>query len=85
MGENQRKETKLINENNTRENAKHIKYDYQIGDEIMLKTECKTKYGEDQHEGPYAIVKVNNNGTVRFKKKSVIDVFNIRNVHPYKE
>ena len=51
----------------------------------MLKTECKTKYGEDQYEGPYTIIKVNDNGTVRFKKKSVTDVFNIRNIHPYKE
>ena len=58
---------------------------YHIGDKIMLKTESKTKYGEDQYEGPYVIVKVYDNGTVRFKKNSILDVFNIHNVHPYKE
>ena len=51
----------------------------------MSKIESKTKYGEDQYEGPYVIVKVNDNGTVRFKKKSILDVYNIRNIHPYKE
>ena len=51
----------------------------------MLKTESKTKYGENQYEGPYVILRVNDNGTVKFKKKNVIDTFNIRNIHLYKE
>ena len=51
----------------------------------MLKTESKTKYGEDQYEGPYVILRINDNGTVRFKKNSILDTFNIRNIYPYKE
>ena len=52
----------------------------------MLKTEDKTKYGRDQYEGPYVILRVNNdNGTVRFRKNSIQDTVNIRNIHPYKE
>ena len=36
----------------------------------MLKTECKTKYGEDQYEGPYAILELYDNGTVRQNSQS---------------
>ena len=51
----------------------------------MLKTEDKTKYGKDQYEGPYVILRINDNGTVKFKKKSAVDTFNIRNMCPYKD
>ena len=80
------KKQKLINENNKKENEKRIEYQYNVGDKIMLKTEDKTKYGRDQYEGPYVILRINNdNGTVRFKKNSILDTVNIRNIHPYKE
>ena len=51
----------------------------------MLKTESKTKYGENQYEGPYVILQVNDNGTIKFRKKNVIETYNIRNIHPHKE
>ena len=80
------KKQKLINENNKKENEKRIEYEYKVGDKIMLKTEDKTKYGRDQYEGPYVILRINNdNGTVRFKKNRILDTVNIRNIHPYKE
>ena len=79
------KKQKLINENNKKENQKRIPYEYKVGDKIMLKTESKTKYGEDQYEGPHAIVRINDNGTVEFKKNSVLDAFKTFNMHPFKE
>ena len=80
------KKQKLINKNNKKENEKRIEYEYKVGDKIMLKTESKTKYGEDQYEGPYVILRINDNGTVKFRKKrSILDTINIRNIHPYKE
>ena len=79
------KKQKLINENNKKENKKRTPYEYKVGEKIMLKTESKTKYGENQYEGPYVIVRVNDNGTIKFRKKNVIDTYNIRNIYPYKE
>ena len=74
----------LIDKNNAKENAKRTQHTYCVGDKILLKTESSTKFGKDPYEGPYDIVKVNDNGTVKYMKGSVIDTVNIRNIHPFK-
>ena len=51
----------------------------------MMKTESATKCGKDQCEGTHVTLNVNDNGTVKFKKNSIIDTFNICNIHPFKE
>ncbi len=78
------KKQKVINANNSRENLKRTPHTYQVGDMIMIKTESNTKYGQDPYEGPYNIVQVNDNGTVKYNKGSILDTINIRNVHPFK-
>ena len=85
MGQNQGKETKLINENDKKENKKRMPCEHKVGDKTTLKSEPKTKCGEDQHECPHVTLRINDNGTVRFKKKSVVDTFNVRNTHPFEE
>ena len=78
---------RIIEENNKHENSKHIKYDYQVGQKVLLNTDwSKTaKYGENPYDSPYNIVKVNDNGTVSLKMGSVTDTINIRRIKPYRE
>ena len=73
---------KLINKNNQRENSKRKRHEYQIGDQVLLHRGTENKY-EAPYEGPYKILKVNKNGTVSLKVKSVTDTYNIRRIIPY--
>jgi len=74
----------LINKNNLKENKSRIKHEYKEGDLILVKeTNNKGKYDGDPRTGPYKIVQVNQNGTVRYKKGAVIDTINIRQIEPY--
>ena len=55
----------LIQQNNKRENAKRIKYTYHPGDQVLIDLgDVKSKF-DPKYEGPYEIVQVNNNGTVK--------------------
>ncbi len=75
----------IIHQNNVRENRTRIVHDYLAGDKILFKSEIKTKYGDDIWEGPYTIVRVNDNGTVRIKRKKFYDTVNIRLIKPYRQ
>ena len=75
---------KIIKQNNQRENAKRLPHQYREGDQVLLTKESKSKYGHASYEGPYTIVQVNDNGTVRVQKGAVIDTFNIRLIKPYR-
>ena len=74
---------KLININNKRENSKRIPLTYAVGDMVMLKGDQRLKYGSEAYEGPYPIVKVYDNGTVRIRKGAITDTYNLRNIHPF--
>ena len=76
---------KRIADNNARENAKLVKYDYAIGDRVLVKAEQASKYGSNSYLGPYTIVRVNDNGTVRVDEGTVTDTYNIRNITPYQQ
>ena len=76
---------KRINENNDKENAKRLDYDYQVGQKILIKNDHNRKYGENAYSGPYSIVSVNDNGTLRYQRGQVQDTVNIRNVTPFHE
>lgn len=79
----QRKQA-LINKNNKRENAKRISHKYRAGDRVMIKQDQNTKYGSDPYSGPYTVVQVNNNGTVRVRENNTTDTYNIRMLVPYR-
>ena len=59
----QRKQ-QIINLNNKRENSKRIPHVYQIGDLVLLRRGTENKY-ESPYQGPFNILKVNDNGTVQ--------------------
>ena len=77
----QRKQ-RLINLNNKRENSKREQHVYQVGDKVLLNRGTENKY-ESPYLGPFEIMKVNDNGTVRLKVNAVEDTYNIRRIIPY--
>ena len=75
----------LIKQNNIRENSKRIKHTYSVGDKILIKTDHnKAKY-DPEYKGPFRITQVNKNGTLKYRNGAMLDVVNIRQVHPYKD
>jgi len=78
---------KSIRINNKRENEKRIPYTFMVNQKVLLKTDWTgPKFGREPFEGPYKIVSIHNdNGTVRLKKGSVINSYNIRNIKPYRK
>ena len=63
----QRKQLR-INHNNKRENMQRNNQQYKVGDKILVKRKKNSKY-QLYFMGPFPITKINDNGTVRFKKK----------------
>ena len=45
----------------------------------------KAKYAKNPYDGPYTVLKVNDNGTVMLKIGPLIDTVNIRNIKPYQK
>ena len=69
--------------NNKIENWKRIEYEYKEGDKVLLKIPRKVRKHRKPHEGPYKIMRVYANGTIRILRGSVSDRVNIRCVVPY--
>ena len=80
----QRKQ-KLILTNNQRENMKRVEHEYHVNDKILIKNDELSKYGSNPWTGPYRIVNVYDNGTVRIKRGAVFETLNIRLIKPYCE
>ena len=79
----QRKQA-AIQKNNKAENKKRVEHDYKIHDSVLVRNEQSTKFGQDAYNGPWTILEVRNNGTVKIQKGSITDIYNIRNITPYK-
>ena len=76
----------LINKNNAKENARRKHHVYNVGDKVLIKNDWSAKYRKVAFLGPYPITNVNDNGTVRVTlNDKVMDVYNIRNVRPFRE
>ena len=76
---------KLTKKNNTWENARHIDFDYRVGQKIMiLHTDIQRKL-DSPTSGPYKITEVFSNGTVCILRGNVLERINIRCIKPYHE
>ena len=53
-----------------------------MGDKVLMRRGTENKY-ETPYAGPFEILKVNDNGTVRLMVNSVEDSYNIRRLEPY--
>jgi transposase InsO family protein len=78
----ERKQARII-QNNAAENKTRLPYVYNVGQQVLIKTEQSRKYGKNPYQGPYQIVSINDNGTVRLRQGAVERAWNIRNIHPY--
>ena len=56
---------RLILHNNARENASRIPHTYNVGDKVMVRRQPNRKHGSDRQKGPYTVLGVNENGTLR--------------------
>ena len=72
----------MINKSNQRGNYKRIPYEYKQGDQVLIRKGSENKY-ETPFTGPYIILMVNDNGTVKLQKGAVTDSINIRRLTPY--
>ena len=83
------RKTKVIIQNNQKENAKRLPHTYRVGDQVLIEQYQHRKYGAPRYAGPYDIDRVNENGTVRLRQNTanggaVYTTWNTRNIHPYK-
>lgn len=77
-----------IDQNNAKENQKRTPHAYRVGDRVRIRQNPNTKFGQPQFLGPYTIVQVFGNGTVRLSRDTpnggaVEQTWNIRNILPY--
>jgi NADH:ubiquinone oxidoreductase subunit len=80
----QRNKQRIIQKNNKKENAKRIPHEYKVNDKVLCTSKpTLSKFGSNPWEGPFQILKVNNNGTVCLRKGVVIETVNIRQIQPY--
>ena len=84
------RKTRLIKQNNERENAKRRPHVYSVGDQVLVISDPGRKHGTDVHEGPYTVQAVYDNGTVRLEQRTpsggaVFRTWNIRKIIPYKD
>ena len=74
----------LIDKNLIRLNAKRIRYNYNVGDRVMMVEYNPTKL-QARTKSPYQIVRVFTNGTVRIQiEDHVQETVNIRKLFPHK-
>ena len=79
------RKTNRILKNNKQENQSRKPYQYHVGQKVLVRNEQSRKYGVDPYQGPYEIVHINNNGSIRIRKGHVQMTYNIRNLHPWQE
>ncbi len=72
-----------INQSNAQENRKRLPYTYKVGDKVLLEKPGKVRKMSAPRDGPYNVVHVSTNGTVRIQKGVVIQRVNIRRLTPY--
>ena len=75
---------KQIRRNVERENSKRIPHTYREGDQVMTLIDSKSKFGTYSYDGPYPILRINDNGSVQIRKGIYIETINIRQLKPYR-
>jgi hypothetical protein len=75
---------KIIASSNRRENINRIKHNYYVGDHILQKPGLQRKLSAPK-EGPYTILKVGTNGTIKIQGGIVHERVNISRIEPFFE
>jgi hypothetical protein len=74
----------LTNRGNQHENAKHIDYNYKVGDKVLvinkgILRKAESAYGKE----PWTITTVHTNGTIRIQRGTKTERLSIRRVEPF--
>ncbi len=78
----QRRQREMI-KNNERENRSRIPHEYEIGSKVLLTDSRKVRLKLDKpRNGPYTVLAVYNNGTIKIRKGHVTQTVNIRRLTP---
>lgn len=78
----QQRRQNIIDENLRRANNKRISFDYQVGQQALLRLKSKSKLG-DRTEGPFTIETVHANGTLTVRRRpNMTERINIRRLRP---
>ena len=88
MGKLYERQQNKIDESNIRENLKRFKYDYEIGNKVLLKRDVNDdiiRKMDYVNEALYRITKVYSDGTIRIQRGNNIERLNIRLVVLYFE
>ena len=81
----QQRRQQEINRNNARENKKRIDYQHNVGDKVSKRKPGIIPKLRRKRDGPYEVIAVYNNGTVRIRRGAVSQRLNIRRTYPYQE
>jgi hypothetical protein len=73
----------LINKSNMNENSRRLKHDYKIGDQVLLYKPGIRRKLSTPKEGPYVILKVHTNGTVKIRRGIIEETVNIHRLEPF--
>ena len=80
---------RLARENNSKDNRKHLVHEYKVGDKVLLvfkPYERRGKFSPSTHSrGPFIILEVIANGTVKIQCGAYVDIVSIRLITPYIE
>ena len=77
----EKKRDKLALADNERENSKRIPNEYNVGEKVLIvckKYERVRKIGDAPTEGPFVIVRINDNGTVVIRRSRYNETINVR-------
>ena len=74
---------KLVDNANLRENAKRIDYDYAVGQQVYVTSDGINRKLDRPKTGPFPIVDVYTNGTVRIRRGAIDERINIRRLEPH--
>ena len=67
--------------NNLRENSSRLEWDYKIGDKVLL--DYKHRKLDRLYLGPYNIVGIHSNGTIKIQKGRTELTINVQQLHPF--
>ena len=73
----------LTNKNTITENKKRISHDYAVNDNVLIYRDGIFRKLDGPFLGPYKIIEVYTNGTVRIQRGIVTERINIRRLTPY--
>ena len=76
---------KLIDQSNKKENNKCLCQKYQVGDKVLLHKPGIRRKLSTPKEGPYPVLKVPTNGTVKIQCGIIQETVNLRRLEPFFE